>query len=247
MNPATLLLALAVLQEGQAPTPPAPDERALQKKIAQLELKLERLETRIREDVDRGDAESARRHNQEYREAEQELEGVRRDLAKLQGKQPARLEWYENFNLEAQALLTRWDNDLELEDGVGWGAALYVRDFLFFEYRRWETDDELGDDDATVQSYEVGFTYEFGLAPEKRSAFILGGGVGLVHFSTGAAGRDGDTGPVVSFTPQWKFYFSRAVRLNVGLDVDLLRTDFNQNHTHTNHTFSLLGSIEFAF
>jgi len=240
-----LILSLLLTQD-PAPNPP-PDERGLQKRVAQLELKLERLESRIREDVDRGDAEAARRRNQEYRQTEQELEEVRKELARLQGRRPHRLEWYENFNLEARALLTRWDNDLELDDGFGWGAALYVRDFLFFGYRRWETEDEFGDDDATVQSYEVGFTYEFGLAAEKRTAFVVGGGLGLVHFSTEAPGRNGDTGPLLSLNPQWKFYFSRALRLNVGVDVDILRTDFNQNHTHTNHNFSALGSIEFAF
>ncbi len=70
---------------------------------------------------------------------------------------------------------------------------------------------------------------------------------GLIRLATEATGADGDTGPILSVSPQWKFFFSPMVRLYVAADLDLLRTDFNQDHTRTNHNFSVLASIELAF
>jgi hypothetical protein len=239
----TLLLALALLQEHDGPAA-ADRETRLRQQISDLERKLPALERRIRESVDQGDPEGARRFNQEYKDSEREIGRLRKEL---EAAKPVRREWYENFNLEAQALLTHWDNDLELEDGAGWGAALYLRDFLTVEYRRWDGEDELGDADATVQSYAAGFTHEFGLEETKTTAFVIGALAGLVRFSSDASGAGSDTGPLLSLRPMWKIYSSRSTRFNLGAVFDFLRTDFNQDRTHTVHDLTALGSIEFAF
>ncbi len=243
----TIALLAALACQADEGIPRADDERHVRRRISDLEAKLRELDRKTREAVQRDDPDAARRHAAEHQEAGQELEKLRHRLDELEARTPLRLEWYENFNFELRGLLTHWDNDLDLDDGFGWGAAAYFRDFLFLQYRRWQPDDEDGDDDAGVASYVAGFTYEFGLAEPRRSAFVIGAGAGIVRFASDAPGSDGDTGPILSIMPQWKFYLGRRVRLNAGLDADILRSDFNQNHTHTHHNFSAVASIEFAF
>lgn len=243
----TLILALALLQEPQKAPAPQPDPAVFRKKIEDLEKRLPELDRKVREAVEKDDRESADRLAAEHKASRQEIEALQKQLKEAEAKQEPGIPWYTNFNLEAQVRATHWDDDLEMEDGIGWGAAVYIRDFLFFEYRRWEGDDELSDDDAWVQSYELGLTNEFSLSKDKTSKLVVGGGIGIIHFATEAPGSDGDSGPILSFSPMWKFYFSPGLRFTFGGDIDIQRSDFNQNHTHTNHTFSLLLSIELAY
>jgi hypothetical protein len=244
MIPWILALSALVAQEDEG-LPRARGELELRQRIAELERKLAETDRKIREAAER-DPEAARRLNREYQQTEHERAGLRKALEEERARSPRR-PWYERVNLEAQGLLTHWDDDLEIEDGAGWGAAVYVRDLFFLEFRRWEREDELGDDDLTVSSATAGFTYEFGLEEDRTSAAVLSVSAGLIRFTSDAAGSDGDAGPILSASPQWKLTLSPALRLNVAGDVDLLRTDFNQRRTHTNHTFSLVASIELAF
>lgn len=243
---AAWLLAGALAQENEG-VPKVEDERALRLKIGRLRERQDETDRDLREAVERGDLEGARRHAQLHRRREQEIEELQKRLDELEAARGRRKEWYERVHVLGEGLLTHWDDDLELEDGAGWGAAVAVRDFLFFEFRRWDTDDEQGDGDASVSAYLIGSTYEFGLAEERKSAFVIGLAAGGVRFSTGAAGGDGDTGLLLSVRPEWKHYFSAAMRLNAGAAVDVARTRFNQDHTHTVHSFSLFFSIEWAF
>jgi hypothetical protein len=219
----TVLLALVLSQDVE-------NERTLLEKKAAVERQL-------KEAVERGDLGAAQEHARESKELDTKLAGL---------KSAPKREWIERLNFEARGNLTHWDNDLELEDGAGWGVGAYVRDFFFFEYRRWDVEDELLDADARIQAYQLGWTKEFTVV-EGTTHFVLGGSLGLVHFDSEAAGSDSDTGPIFSLSPRWKHYFSRPFRLTLGGDLDILRTDFNQRRTHTNHSFSAMAALELAF
>ncbi|HXG61083.1 MAG TPA: hypothetical protein VNO22_06915 [Planctomycetota bacterium] len=239
---ALLWAAVLALQEEPLPA----DERALERRAAELEVRLERLEDRIREAVDRGDVEAARRHNEEYRRTEERLEALRRRLEEVRGRRPPASVWYEDLAVELHARLTHWDGDLELEDGAGWGAALYVRNAFFAEVRRWETEDERSGEEATVQAYLAGFRYDFGLDdPAVRPSVRMG--AGAIRFASEAPGAEGDTGPLFSFQAAWTFRLSPWARLHAAGEADLLRSDFNGDRTRTHHDFSLRLSIEIGF
>lgn len=241
MSAALLWAALGALQEE-----PSVDERTLERRAAEFEVRLERLEDRIREAVDRGDLDAARRHNEEYRRTERRLEEIRRRLEEIRGRRPFAAAWYEDLTLELQARLTHWDRDLDLDDGVGWGAALYVKGAFFAEYRRWETQDERSDGGAAVQAYLAGFRYDFGLdEPPVRPSVRMG--AGWIHFAPEAADTESDTGPLFSFQAAWTFRLAPQARLVAAGEADLLRSDFNRNRTHTHHDFSLRLSIEIGF
>jgi len=98
-----------------------------------------------------------------------------------------------------------------------------------------------------VTAYTAGFSYEFGLAEERRTSFVFVAGAGIARFVSEARGSDIDNGPILTMSPHWMHAITPRLRLNLGGDIDIARTDFNQEHTHTVHTFSLFASIEIAF
>lgn len=239
-----ILAAIACLAlQDPSQGPDSPEARRLREEIASRERGLEALRAGQREAVGRGDAQAARDLNREVSRAERELEGLRRRLREIETPPPP----LERLSLELKGLATHWDNDLELEDGLGWSAAAYLRDFLFVQVRRWDPEDELGDDDASVTAYTAGFSYEFGLAEERKASFVFVAGAGIVRFASDAPGSDDDNGPILTASPRWMYAVTPRIRVNVGGDLDLARTDFNQRHTHTVHTFSLFASIEIGF
>jgi hypothetical protein len=193
--------------------------------------------------VGRGDAEAVKELNREVFRAQQELEKLRRQLREVENPPPP----VERVVFELKGLATHWDNDLDLEDGVGWGATAYLKDFLFVQYRHWDPEDEQGDADAGVTAYTLGFSYEFGLAEERTTSFVFVAGAGIARFTSEAHGSDNDNGPIFTISPHWMYAFMPRLRLNVGGEMDIARTDFNMRHTHTVHTFSLLASIELGF
>jgi hypothetical protein len=242
MNALVLALACMALQE-PLDGPDSAEAKRLRREIESREKRLDDLRTKQRDAVGRGDAEAARELNRDLARAERDLEDLRRRLREVEHPPPP----VERASVEVKGLATHWDDDLELEDGIGWGATAYLRDFLFVQFRRWDPDDELGDDDATVTATTAGFSYEFGLAEERRSSFVLVAGAGIARFASEASGSDNDNGPILSITPRWKFAVTPRLRVDAGGEIDIARTDFNQRHTHTVHTFSLLLSIEIAF
>lgn len=242
MMTALMFAALLFPQEDEG-IPRQVDARSLEKKIAALEASLQVIARRRSEALERGDLEAARGFDREDVATREQIDALRARLDRLQEGRPAR-DWYESINIEFSVLLTHWDDDLDLEDGPGWAVAAHFNEFLFLEARRWEADDREGSGDATVTSYEIGFMYEFGLQEEKSSALVIQAGMGLAKFSGDA---NDDSGPIFSFTPHCKFHLSSRIRLNVGADLDVARTRFNQDHTHTVHTFSLFASLEYAY
>jgi hypothetical protein len=236
-----ILLVLACL----APQEPAQDPEAerLRREIEVRERRLADLQEKAREAVGSGDADRAKELNREIDRTKRELDGMRSRLREIEHPPPP----LERISFELKAVATHWDNDLELEDGIGWGATAYLRDFLFFQYRRWDPEDEEGDDDGRVVAYTAGFSYEFGLAEERTTAFTFVAGAGIARFTSEAPGSSNDTAPILTMTPHWKFALHPRVRINAGAEFDIARTDFNQAHTHTVHDFSLLASIELTF
>lgn len=242
MNALILLVACLAVQDPPE-GPDSPEAKRLRREIESRERRLEETRTRQREAVGRGDAEAAKELNREVSRTQQELEELRQRLREIENPPPP----IEKASFELKGLATHWDNDLDLEDGIGWGATAYLRDFLFVQVRRWDPEDEQGDGDGGVTAYTAGFSYEFGLAEERRTSFVFVAGAGIVRFVSEAHGSDNDNGPILTLSPHWMHAITPRLRLNVGGDVDLARTDFNQAHTHTVHTFSFFASIEIAF
>jgi hypothetical protein len=237
-----LVLALLAVQE-PLDGPGSAEAKRLRREIEARERRLEELRARHRDAVGRGDAEAAKELNRELARAEQDLDGLRQRLREVENPPPP----MERASFELKGLATHWDNDLDLEDGVGWGATVYLRDFLFAQVRRWDPEDERGDEDGGVTAYTAGFSYEFGLAEERTSSFVFVAGAGIARFTSDAPGSDDDNGPILTASPHWMFAVTPRIRVNAGAEIDIARTDFNQRRTHTVHTFSLLASIEIAF
>ena len=200
MNP--ILFLLAVLLPQEATPPPKEDLTSIEKRLYEREARRGPLEKKIREAVDKQDNEAAQRLNQEFKDNEKEIDALKKKRDELKAARGTN--WTDHVKLSGQALLTRFDNQLGLNDAFGWGSSLRLGRHLFFEYQRWETRDNVGRGDATVQSYELGLTGEHGFGIEGDVTFALSGAVGIVHFSSDATRCD--SGPIVTLRPEWKYY-----------------------------------------
>ncbi len=240
-----LLIAVTMLfQQPEAPKPaPQEDLISLEKRIREREARRAPLERKIREAVDRNDTEVAQRLNQEFKENEAEIDALKKKRDEIKAARGTHLT--DNVKLSGQALLTRFDNQLGLNDGFGWGASMTFGKHLYFEYQRWETRDNVGNAPASVQTYQLGLTHEHGFALEGDVAFALSAGVGIAHFASDATRSD--SGPIVSLRPEWKYYYNNRASFSLGGDFDFVWTDFNQQHTHARKNQSLFFSIELAF
>lgn len=245
-----LLLAMALAQaqpaaqETPKPEPkPVEDIVQLKQRIEEREARRAPLERKIREAVDKNEPEVAQRLNQEFKDNEKELDALKTRLKDAQAARGVR--WTDNVVLSGQALLTRWDNQLGLDDGFGWGASLRLGEHVSFEYQRWETRDNIHSASAKVQSYELCVGAEQGIAMEGAATFSLTLGVGLINFYSTAT--PADTGPIVSLRPEWHYYYNARASFGIGGDFDFVWTDFNQAHTHPRQNQTLLFSIDLAF
>jgi opacity protein-like surface antigen len=243
MNP--LLLALTLLLQQQDVPKPAPQEdlTSLEKRIHEREARRAPLERKIREAVDKNETEVAQRLNQEFKENEAEIDLLKKKRDEIKAARGTHLS--DNVKLSGQALLTRFDHQLGLNDAFGWGASMTFGKHLYFEYQRWETRDNVGNAPASVQTYQLGLTHEHGFALEGDVAFALSAGVGIVHFASDATRCD--SGPIVSLRPEWTYYYNNRASFSLGGDFDFVWTDFNQLHTHPRQNESLFLSIELAF
>lgn len=242
MNPLILALALVLQQDPPKPVPKE-DLPSLEKRILEREARRAPLERKIREAVDQNEPEAAQRLNQEFKDNEAQIDALKSKRAEIRAAYGTR--WGDNVKLSGQALLTRWDNKLDLNDGFGWGSSLTLGRNLYVEYQRWETRDRQNNAPATAQTYMLGFTAQHGFGLEGDVVFAASCGVGIVHFGGDAA--RGDSGPVVSLRPEWKYYYNNRASFSLGGDFDFVWTDFNQNHTHPRQNQSLFLSIELAF
>ncbi len=218
------LLALGLsLQEK-----PKEDVDTLHRKVAELERKHGEAERRIQEALDKGDGAAAVQAREEQKKLEVELAEARDAVQRRGG-----LAW------GVDALVTHWDNDLNLADRVGWSAYVSGIPGLFFEYARWETEDEDGSEEALIQAYRLGVQ----VVADPGAPFTLGAMLsgGLVRFTSEVPGTDGDTGLTATLHPQAVWTLRPGLRFSAGLEIDIVRTDFKQNHTHTNH--NLAGSF----
>ena len=243
MNP--LLLALTLLLQQQEAPKPAPQEdlTSLEKRIHEREARRAPLERKIREAVDKNETEVAQRLNQEFKENEAEIDVLKKKRDEIKAARGTHLT--DNVKISGQAMLTRFDNALGLNDCFGWGASMTFGKHLYFEYQRWETRDNVGNAPASVQSYQLGLTHEHGFALEGDVAFALSAGVGIVHFASDATRCD--SGPIVSLRPERKYYYNNRASFSLGGDFDFVWTDFNEQHTHPRQNQSLFLSIELAF
>ncbi|HEX7899470.1 MAG TPA: hypothetical protein VF950_17010 [Planctomycetota bacterium] len=209
------------------------DAKTLERRIGELEKKRKDLDRQIEEALEKGKGDEAVERRNEQKKIDQELGETHKKLAELRKKDASP----PGFGWGVQAILTHWDNDLDLSDRVGWSAYVSFIPALTFEYSRWETEDEDGDDDALVQVYRLGF----GATGSPLTDLTLGvvGLVGLVRFNSDAPGTDGDTGPIFSLHPGAVWKMGEHLSFSAGFLIDILRTDFNQEHTHTNHNVSL--------
>jgi opacity protein-like surface antigen len=243
MSPMLLVLTLLLQEPDSAKPVPKEDLTSLEKRIYEREARRGPLERRIREAVDKNETELAQRLNQEFKENEAEISALKKKRDEIKAERGTR--WTDNVKLSGQALLTRFDNQLGLNDGFGWGASMTFDRHLYFEYQRWETRDNIGNAPASVQTYQLGLTQEHGFGLEDDVTFALSVGVGIVHFASHATRCD--SGPVASLRPAWKWYYNNRASFALGGDFDFVWTDFNQLHTHPRQNQSLFLSIELAF
>jgi hypothetical protein len=209
------------------------DVKALERKIAELEKKRKELDKNIEKALEKGQGDEAVKLKEEQKKIDQELGETHKKLAELRKKEEPQAV----FAWGVQALLTHWDNDLDISDRVGWSAYVSVIPAISFSYSRWETEDEDHDDDALVQVYRLGFGATGNLLTDLTLGAVAM--VGLVRFNSDAPGVDGDTGPIFSLHPRAVWKISDTLSFSAGFLFDILRTDFNQEHTHTNHNVSL--------
>jgi hypothetical protein len=242
----TLIVLALLLQAQETPKPaPAPKEdlQTLEKRIYEREARRAPLERKIREAVDKNETETAQRLNQEFKDNEAEIDVLKKKRAEIKAERGTH--WGDNVKLSGQALLTRFDNQLGLNDGFGWGTSMTFGRHLFFEYQRWEARDNIGNAPGCVQSYQLGLTGEHGFGLEGDVTFALSCSVGIVHLSSDATRCD--SGPMTSLRPEWKYYYNNRASFSMGGDFDFIWTDFNQAHTHCRKNQSLFLSIELAF
>ena len=213
------LLALGLPLQEQAPKETVD---TLHRRVAELEKKHGEAGRRIQEALDKGDGDAAVKAREEQKKIEGELDAAREAVHQHRG-----LAW------GVEALVTHWDNNLDLGDRVGWSAYVSAVPGLFFEYARWDTEDEDGSEDALIQAYRLGAMWSV----KPGADFTLGAMVsgGLVRFTSEAPGTDGDTGLIATLHPQAFWALWPGVRFSAGVEIDIVRTDFNQDHTHTNH------------
>lgn len=222
-----LLIALAPLQD------PVEDVDALRRRLHELEKKHGELEAKIQEALDRGDGGAAVKAREEQKALDPELAEARGTLDGLRKRR--------GLALEIEAVLSHWDNDLELEDGAAWRAQLHLIPAFGFSYTRWETEDELGDDDARVQAYQLSVGASGNLLDRVTGGIAVA--AGLVHFSSEAPGADGDTGPIGSLRPWAVWKLGPHLSFSLGASIDILRTDFNQAETHTTQAYSATAGL----
>lgn len=238
-----LLLVMAVLLTQPANDPPQDSISTIEKKLAEREARRPKLEKKIREAVDRGDDETAKALNQEFKENEREIEALMKRQEELKAAREP--QWTDNIKVSAQMMLTGWDPALGLGDGFGWGAKGTLGKALYFEYQRWETQSNVVPAHVTVQSWELGLEHEFGRSVEGALTFSMGGGIGLMRFSSNS--MPNDTGLVLSLRPEWKYYFNARASAGLGGDFDFLWTSFNNGSTQGRTASSFIFSIDLAF
>jgi len=233
----TLLLLVSLLQD---------DPAAVERRLRDTEQRLDDLDRRLQRALDDGRHDDAARLNREAQETQDDIERLRADLEAARNRVPARQsEWYHEVNVSATALWSRFDKALDLEDGFGWSVGAAFKNIMAFEFRRWETEDELTGGDAAVSQYLFSFVHNFRMDGAGDSVFGIGISAGRFHI--GSQGGDGDTGWMVALSPEWGLYVNGLVRMTAGLDVDLLRTSFNSTTTRTKTNLGLHMGIEMAF
>lgn len=235
-----ILLWAALLlspQESAVPQNPVPLERR------KLDLELRRFE--VRQKLQEAPPEARKDLEQQLVQIDRDLADVLRKIDEEHRNGPGA--WVRSLRLEGEALMTHWDNDLALKDSFGWGVGLHLPDPLTFRYRRWEPRDELGNTGATVQVYQIGLHWGTNVTEAQPVTLTLGTAFGWVHLESSAHGSDSDTGWIWTTQPALEWEFARRARLTLGADIDLMRTDFNNERTHTFHSFSGVLSLELKF
>lgn len=224
------------------------DPDAIERRLRERREELDTIERRMQRALDDGRHDDAARLNREAQDAQDDLERLRAELEAARNRAPGtRLEWYHDVNLSTTALWTRFDSSLDLEDGAGWGAGVSFKNLLAFEYRRWETEDDLTGGDTAISQYLFSFVHNFRVDGAGDSVFGLGISTGLFHLGTRGPGGDGDTGWMIALSPEWGLYVNRLVRITAGVDIDLMRTHFNSPTTGTKTNVGLHAGIEIAF
>jgi hypothetical protein len=240
-----LVLALAQEATPKAATPAAIEtDQDLERQRLVKEAERINLRNAIQEAREKKDDKEEKKLAADLVKVEEELVALDRKLDDRRREGAA--SWSKRPRLEGLALLTHWDNDLELKDSFGWGAALHLPDPIYFDYRRWEPRDELGNESASVQSYGMGLHWAVNPGTGSSVTFTFSTMAAIIHLENDAGGSDSDTGWLWNARPRWEWQFAAKARLGIGADIDVMRTDFNNERTHTFHSFSAQVALEFG-
>ena len=155
-----------------------------------------------------------------------------------------------------------WSNDLDLENGIGFGTSLNPWSdpwvdpegkgtisrvsYLPLSFRYWSTRDEITGEDVEVVIYGfVGFRVEV-KSPEGAEVTIGVTG-GLTRFRSSIPGVDSDSGFSMSADLGVWFPLDSKMRMGFGGAWDGVKTSFRHPRTHTVHNFSGMLSWEMSF
>lgn len=224
---------------------PAPEADAAKAAaaIAAREKELEALRESARQAFAERRLEEAELYTQLARRVEEDIDRLREEKkgGAKEDPAPAKARW------EVAALLTRFDNDLDLADGFGFGARLLSpveRHAFHLTWRHWSTEipGPGSDASADVNAYLLGPSLEGEM--ERGAHWSLRPGLGIVHF---ADTDRNDAGPLASLELGVRRPLGDVLSWTFFGAADALRTRANQDHTHTNYNFSLGLALEGRF
>ena len=166
-------------------------------------------------------------------------------------------EYYEDndfgkMNLDVRLEYMWWSHDLDLENGVGFGARLspwsisavdsegrgtYSRfSFLPIGFRFWSTRDEITGADVEVVTYGLG-GFRMEMTSPDMAWMSYGLTAGLTRFRSPIPGVDSDSGLSLSSDFSVQFAIDSKMRVGFAGGWDGVKTSFRHPRTHTVHNF----------
>ncbi len=232
-----LLLAACLIQD-------APEIKDLRKKIRDLDIDLVTLDRSIEEAFQAkqfNDAERLVRESQEKRREREKLQD------ELQRKASGPLTWAYagSFSVEYASRWTIFDHGLGVDHARGNGIEIAYRRTIFVDIRWWQADDKFAGEDARIVEVMLGLENTLRLMKEGAAELVYRISAGRAWMET----ENGDAeGPfMVSAGFAIKTYWARIVRSQLGVDADLIPTDFNRHRLAWQYALSLRLGVEIGF
>jgi hypothetical protein len=242
-----LLLLAALLQQPQEPPKTGPDAAPdLERKVRDLEIDIVMLERKIEQAFEEKRYDDAERLVREADRKRNERDRLRDQFRRATtGKLPASYTGW--FELRVGTGFAVFDRSLDLEGASGADLSLGIARFFNVSVRWWETDDRLGDGDATVVSILLGMEGPTRLLGSDVSELVWRWGLGRTSIESDAPNGDHEVAFALSVGLSVRTFLSRSVRTEVGFSADEWRTDFNRDRAHWQIVPAIRLSIDVGF